>query len=87
MAAIAKKETAKAALLEKKKEEVAQSKLETHQGKDGKEKEIAKEEYAKAPVITTEAVAKVARRAKGQEEKGNSDQELQKKEEEQKQAL
>ena len=65
MAAIAEKETAKATQLEKEKEDLTQFKLEAHQGKDGKEKETAKEADAKAPVIATEAVAKGARGAKG----------------------
>ena len=61
--------------------------MEAYQGKDGKEEKTAKEEEAKAPVIATEAVAKVAWGAKGQEDEGNFDQELQKKKEERKQAL
>ena len=78
MAAITKEETAKAARLDKEKEELAQSKLEVHQGNDSKEKETAKEEEAKAkaPVIAKEAAAETAWGEKGQEEDVNSDQEL-----------
>ena len=68
MAAIAKEDTAKTARLEKEQEEVAQPKLEAHQGKNGKEKAIAKEEEAKATVITKEVAAEMARLAKLQEE-------------------
>ena len=65
MAAIAKEDTAKVARLEKEQEELAKSKLEAHQGKDGKEKETAKKADAKAPLIATEAAAEGDRGAKG----------------------
>ena len=42
---------------------------------------------AKVPVVATEAATKGNQGVKGQEEKSNSDQELQNKEEKQKQAL
>ena len=87
MAAIAEKETSKAARVEKDKEDLKQSMLEAHQEKDGKEKETAKEADEKEPVIATEAAAEGDRGAKGQEEKENPNQEFQKKEEERKQAL
>ena len=60
MAAIAKEEKDKAVQLEKEKEDLAQSKLEAHQGKDGKEKETTKKADAKTPLIATEAAAEGA---------------------------
>ena len=69
MAAIAKEDTAKTARLEKEQEEVAQPKLEAHQGKNGKEKAITKEEGAKAAVIAKEATAEVAGWQKGRKRK------------------
>ena len=49
MASIAKEDTVKAAQLEKEQEELAQSKLESHQGKDGKETESPRKRKPKRP--------------------------------------
>ena len=49
MTAIAEKETAKAAQVEKDMEDLTQSMLEAHQGKDGKEKEPPRKRTRKSP--------------------------------------
>ena len=69
MAAVARKDKAKVAQLGKEQEELAKSKLEAHQGKNGKEKAITKEEGAKAAVIAKEATAEVAGWQKGRKRK------------------
>ena len=61
--------------------------LEAHQGKDGKEKGTNKEAEEKELVIAKEAAAEVDQGAKEQKEKGNPNQEFQRKEKEQKQVL
>ena len=65
MAAFAEKKTANAARVEKDKEDLKQSMLETHQGKDDKKKKTTKGAEEKKPVIATEAAAKGDQGAKG----------------------
>ena len=60
MAAIAKEEVAKVALLANEQEELAKFNMEVHQEKRDKEKVIDKDEEAKVAVIAKEETVKVA---------------------------